>query len=280
MPSLTRLVANNGGWIHRQDLLDRGWKPHQILQARKAERIELVRRKWLLLADVPRSLRVAAELGGVVTGKSALKKYRLWVPPEATHDSRVHIGLRTDASVPVDDRVVRYRIQPVVERSPRSLVDPLENVLAAIAWNNNEPDAMAVWESAIAARLTTPEELARLPWTGHVARNLAENVSRLSDSGVESMFISRCRQARIPVVQQVKIAGRRVDALIGRRLVVQIDGFAFHSDAQQRRQDIAHDRKLVAMGYTVLRYSYQDIMYDWPRVEREIRVAIAQGKAV
>ena len=280
MSSLTRLVANNGGWIHRQDLLDRGWKPHQILQARKNERMELVRRKWLLLADVPWSLRAAAELGGVITGRSALKKYGLWVPPGAVHDSRVHIGLRTDASVSADDRVVRYRIQPVVERSPRSLVDPLENVLAAIAWNSNEPDAMAVWESAIAAKLTTPEELARLPWTSHNARNLAENVSRLSDSGVESMFISRCRQARIPVVQQVKIAGRRVDALIGRRLVVQIDGFAFHSDAQQRRQDIAHDRKLVAMGYTVLRYSYQDIMYDWPRAEREIRVAIAQGRAV
>jgi very-short-patch-repair endonuclease len=31
------------------------------------------------------------------------------------------------------------------------------------------------------------------------------------------------------------------------------------------------------MGFTVFRFTYQDVVYDWPRVERQIRAAIAQG---
>lgn len=86
-------------------------------------------------------------------------------------------------------------------------------------------------------------------------------------------------RAGMQVVQQVWIAGKPVDALIGRRLVVQLDGYAFHSDSAQRRRDIAHDRTLIAMGYTVMRFSYQDVMHDWARVERELLSAIARGLA-
>lgn len=44
--------------------------------------------------------------------------------------------------------------------------------------------------------------------------------------------------------------GRRqpVDGLIGDRLVIQIDSFAHHSDATQRRKDIRHDRLLRSLG--------------------------------
>ncbi|HLS92559.1 MAG TPA: hypothetical protein VK015_03490 [Microbacterium sp.] len=42
---------------------------------------------------------------------------------------------------------------------------------------------------------------------------------------------------------------------------------------------IAHDRTLIAMGYTVMRFSYQDVMHDWARVERELLSAIARGLA-
>ena len=41
--------------------------------------------------------------------------------------------------------------------------------------------------------------------------------------------------------------------------------------------DIAHDRRLALLGYTVLRYDYRQILFDWPRVEAEILQAMAQG---
>ena len=59
--------------------------------------------------------------------------------------------------------------------------------------------------------------------------------------------------------------------------MLQTDGFSFHSTAEQRRTDIAHDRRLALLGYTVLRYDYRQILFDWARIESEILRAMAQG---
>lgn len=276
---LTPILKQHGGWHHRATLIEQGWSATKLLAARRAEGIELMRRQWLVLPDAPGDIRAAARLGGVVTSVSALERYRLWVPPGIERDARAHVGVPPHAGVGTNAETLLYRARPVVARSPRTLVDALENVLSNIARHLTEDDAFAVWESAISRRLTTPEALLTVPWLSVAARSLAEEVTIHSDSGVESKFVKNCRRAGIRVIQQVWIGGQPVDALIGRHLVVQLDGYAFHSDTAQRRRDIAHDRKLVAMGYTVLRFTYQDVMYDWPRVEREIRAAIARGHA-
>ena len=59
--------------------------------------------------------------------------------------------------------------------------------------------------------------------------------------------------------------------------MVQLDGFAHHSSSAQRTRDIAHDRELVARGYTVLRFTYADVVYGWESVERAIIGALARG---
>lgn len=275
---LASLLRSRGGWCHRADLLDDGWTPRQILDARRAEGVSLLRRKWLVLPDAPADIREAARVGGVVTCASTLTRYGLWVPPEIADHSVPHIAVSAVSSE-APRGAISHRAKPVVSRPPRRLVDPIENVLAHIATCLPRAAALAVWESAIHGSLVRPEHLRRLSWTTLAARDLAERAGPLSDSGVESTFVARCRGAGFEIVQQVQIAGHRVDALIGRRLVIQLDGFAFHSDAAQRRRDVAHDRELVAMGYTVLRFTYYDVMHSWPIVERDIRRAIAQGLA-
>jgi very-short-patch-repair endonuclease len=79
------------------------------------------------------------------------------------------------------------------------------------------------------------------------------------------------------VRQQVKLAGRFVDILIGERLVLQIDGYEFHSTTAQRSSDISHDAELRLRGYTVLRFSYAQIVHDWDGVAAVIRRALAAG---
>ena len=80
----------------------------------------------------------------------------------------------------------------------------------------------------------------------------------------------------VHAVQQVPLLGHEVDLLIGQRLVIQLDGFAYHQ-AAQRRADIAHDRRLRLAGYTVLRFDYIEVMDRWPLVERQILAAVAQN---
>jgi len=89
--------------------------------------------------------------------------------------------------------------------------------------------------------------------------------------------VVRLRPHGLPVRQQVVIAGRPVDILIGKRLVIQTDGWEFHSSSAQRSADIAHDAELRLRGYTVLRFSYAQVVHGWPEVERTILRAVAAG---
>ncbi|TQM34153.1 endonuclease domain-containing protein [Microbacterium kyungheense] len=65
--------------------------------------------------------------------------------------------------------------------------------------------------------------------------------------------------------------------LVGDRLVLQIDGYEFHSSSAQRSANIAHDAELRLRGYTVLRFSYAQVVHDWPTLERTVRRAVAAG---
>ncbi|GAA2900711.1 hypothetical protein GCM10010455_25760 [Microbacterium esteraromaticum] len=75
----------------------------------------------------------------------------------------------------------------------------------------------------------------------------------------------------------MQLAGHPVDFLIGTHLVVQVDGWSFHSSSADRTRDLAHDAELRLRGYTVFRYSYSQIIYDWNHVERTLAAAISRG---
>lgn len=138
-------------------------------------------------------------------------------------------------------------------------------------------DALGAWESASKVEHLDPAALRLVQWRSVRARDIAEAVGGLSDSGLETILVTRLRAVGLPVRKQVVIAGRPVDGLIGERLVVQADGWEFHSSPAQRRRDVAHDAELRLRGFTVLRFSSDQIMHDWPAVERTILRAVAAG---
>lgn len=114
-------------------------------------------------------------------------------------------------------------------------------------------------------------------WANPVSRELAASVIGLSDSGIETLVVIPLRRWGLHVRQQALLVGRRVDVLIGERLVLQIDGYEHHSSSAQRSADIAHDAELRLRGFTVLRVSYRQVVHEWPSVERMLRRAVAQG---
>ncbi len=156
------------------------------------------------------------------------------------------------------------------------LVEPIANVLAQVADCRPLEHGLVVWESAVRQQLVTIAQLRRLSLRPR-ARDLLAACSELSDSGIETLPVRRLAQIGIRVRQQVRILGHRVDGLIGDRLIYQVDGYAHHSDPAQRAADLAHDRRLVLAGYTVLRFDYGRIVFHWAEVESEIRMAMAQG---
>jgi very-short-patch-repair endonuclease len=197
----------------------------------------------------------------------------LWTP---THE-QTHVAVpATSSRLITSGLTVHWGTGPApVGRNANE--DPLLNVLFHVARCLPPTDALAVWESAIRKSQTEPDVLKRVAWRSARAAAIVSVVSVLSESGLESHFIDGLRRAGIRVRQQVRIDGHRVDGLIGESLVVQIDGFAHHRAAKDRRRDIEADARLTARGYTVLRFDYFQILFRWESVLETIQTAMAQG---
>jgi very-short-patch-repair endonuclease len=58
------------------------------------------------------------------------------------------------------------------------------------------------------------------------------------------------------------------------RLVVEVDGQKWHPDP---RLDRTRDNALVARGWRVLRYTWAEVVHDWPRVLEELQAALVPG---
>lgn len=68
-----------------------------------------------------------------------------------------------------------------------------------------------------------------------------------------------------------------VDAVwVGQRVVIELDGLRFHSSPQQRRRDNRKDRRLAAAGWTVLRYTWLDVMERPEELVAEVQQALGR----
>lgn len=132
-----------------------------------------------------------------------------------------------------------------------------------------------MWESALRKGLVTREALARLP-LGTQARELLDECTAISHSGLESCVIRRLKSLRLRVISQAWLAGHRVDFLVECWLVLQIDGS--QHEGVQRDACNEHDALLESMGYVVQRVSYRRVMNDWAEAQGLIMVRLSQGR--
>lgn len=161
------------------------------------------------------------------------------------------------------------------------MIDDVHDMLKHVATCQPHEQAVAVFDSALRNGLASTAELRAVGRSaGPVFRRVVDATHALADSGIES--IPRVRFARIGVIMipQVVIDGHHVDGLIGDRLIMQFDGFGPHGTRKQRNLDLAEDARLERMGYVVLRYSYDQVLYEWPMIESTVRSIIAQGRHV
>jgi very-short-patch-repair endonuclease len=269
--SLPAFLRARGGWAHRVHAADAGWTRHRIAKEVASGSVAVTARFWLHLPTIAPELLQAMRLGGRVTCVSALQTLGLWVPHRA---SGQHLAVHPHSGRSAPGTILHRHVGPVMP-PPHSLIDPVENVLARVATCLARADARAIWDSALNRKVVTTAHLRTVAWTSSVAQELAMTASGAPDSGLESLTIHRLALRGVLALPQVSIVGHPVDLLIGRSLVVQLDGLAFHQ-AADRRRDNAHDRALRLAGYTVLRYDYVEIHEEWPRVEAEIMRAMAQ----
>jgi very-short-patch-repair endonuclease len=269
---LIEWMARRGDIAHSAEARAAGFSRQTMADAVEQGLLKRVRRSWLIGPAADDRLIRAVGAGGRLSCLSAASRHGLWVP---THAS-LHIAVKPTASrVPRDGVVAHWSVGPAPV-TQYATEDHLLNTLLLVAECVSRDLALTVWESAVRRGVVEAGVLARVDWRSLRAREVADACSALSDSGLESIFLARFGGLGVGIRQQVWIDGHPVDFLIGDRLVVQLDGFEHHSSPAARRRDMDADARLTLLGYTVLRFDYQQVMFEWERVEAVLATAMAQ----
>jgi very-short-patch-repair endonuclease len=269
-PDAANLHLQGDAVVRTSALKERGWSRHAIDAAVAAGRLVRVRKGWVATPGADRDLVAAARAGVVLTCVTQARRLGLWV----LHDGPPHVAAPAHSGAVRAAPAHVHWAEPAVPRHPDALEDSIENVLVLAAVCQPHERALAIWESALNRSLVDPDALKRL-LLPPAARRILDEAEPWSDSGLESFVPPRLRWTRLPVRQQIWIAGRPVDFLIGDRLVLQVDG-GTHVGVQ-REKDIAHDARLTLMGYHVIRVGYGQVVHRWHEVQDLIMRAIAQG---
>jgi very-short-patch-repair endonuclease len=196
-------------------------------------------------------------------------------------DARPHPGLTTHRVPELDRRDVRIRDGIPVTAPARTLIDH-----AALC-----PDAVlerGISEARV-MRLISDRELAaaitRCPWRTGLARVRAlleaERGTAPTRSEAERRLLALVAGAQLPRPDvNARVLGHEVDFLWrSEKLVVEVDGHAFHAHRAAFERDRTRDQVLVAAGYRVIRVTWRQLIETPIAVAARIAQALAWAAA-
>lgn len=103
-----------------------------------------------------------------------------------------------------------------------------------------------------------------MPSTGSRLPHLREALSLSSDRARSILeTVARLQLIDMGLTPQVGVwieGVGEVDMIILDFIVIEVDGWAFHSSKEQREKDLKRDRELLRRGFVVLRFTYDDVM--------------------
>ncbi len=226
--------------------------------------------------------------GALLGHRSAATVWRMPVP--AIDDVEVSLVGR---DVPSRPGIRFYRLESLDSRDRRrhaglALTSPARTLLdlGAVLTERGLEQAVA---DAQARRLVSTTDLraalARAP-RRHGASALRTLLERqagpaLTRSQAEELLLGIVRSAGLPSPEtNVRVGGYEVDCLWrDRRLVVEVDGYAFHSSRASFERDRRRDADLQDRGYRVRRVTWRQLTEEPDDVERSLRRALASDSA-
>lgn len=270
------VAARQHGVVSRGQLVALGFEPRAIDRRAEAGQLRPLHRGVYLVGAVPPPL--ASEMAAVLAcGERAVLSHRsagsLWqlLPylPNS-HPVTVTVPGRDPGTKPGIriHRVRRLHSAEVTTSKRIPITTPARTLLdlAPILEPAHLEQALA---RARRRNLVRPPQLssllARHP-TRHGAPALrrlleAEDEPAFTRSKAEQLLLTLIRQAELPAPElNIPLHGYEVDFLWRQeRLVVEVDGRAYHADAGAFEQDRRRDAELMAHGYRVIRVTWRQL---------------------
>jgi very-short-patch-repair endonuclease len=183
-------------------------------------------------------------------------------------DDAVHVRVRRET-------MLRRRAGVVVHWTTGHVdvarIDDAAMAIACLIDCAPRESAVIAMDSAINRGLITVADVKAICSSTSRGRAIARALDPASESGLETLARLRLRGLQVRVRTQVVIENvGRVDLLVGDRLVIELDGRAWHDRPGDFDADRRRDRGLVALGYLVLRASYAQVMGEWDVIEGQI----------
>ena len=206
----------------------------------------------------------------------------------APHQLRTHVGwVASHLTAPLPREMRRTRCGVAVTSPARTLVD-----LAGVVPGNVLEKAV---EHAFRRQLISVPEMQRVVQrmpvkgkggTGTVARLLEAGLWNTSDQSElerEAMLLFRRCHVPPPERQYMVFDGNRRLAVVDfawpkARVIVEAEGFRFHSGRVAWERDIARYNELVLCGWTVLRLTYENLRNDAETFAKSLARALKRSR--
>lgn len=300
MEAFEAVARRAGGVCSTQELRRAGVGARVLASAVASGRLLRVRRGLYAVPDVDAERLLAVHLRGRLAGLSAAASYGLWsgwgdslhvcvpancsaVPPAGPPAARSRAPERPAVSPAriIEGRrvVVHWSDDPHDTGSPWRVSVP-RMLRQVLRWHDLET-GMAVVESALWNRRIAAADL---PW---LAAGLAPapsaavaSAQRGAQSGLETIVRIRIEALGFVVERQARVAGvGRVDLrLVGTRVVVEVDGYAFHSTRREFAEDRRRDAEAAAQGLVALRFTAEHVRDQWDWIERMVLETVASSR--
>jgi hypothetical protein len=287
------VASRQHGVVSYQQLLDLGLRPDAIQWRLGKGQLLRLHKGVYAVGHLPLTAHgrwraaVLACPGGVLSHRSAAGLWQLRPstgPGEVTvrtsgrrspHGILAHVS----RSLPADERTRRDGIP--VTTVARTLLD-LAGVLSP-------RDLERALEKGQRLHLLSARSVERLiertngrRGAGRLAALLAEDraAMTITRSELEARFLSLCRHAGLPTpLVNVHVVGFEVDALWpAERLVVELDGYAYHRTRTAFERDRARDAALLLAGYRVVRITSR-MLEKQPRAVAEMVRSLLAGSS-
>lgn len=226
--------------------------------------------------------------GSALSHESAARDQGLEVVDDGGRQSLTVPRNRSRVVLPGWD--VHRRDVEVVEVRGRRVTSPVRTVVD-LAGDRPLSRGVAVADSAVRLKLVTSAVLVAAlvarPGPNRAARRaVAALVDPASGSVLESLFRVLVHETGLPPprTQYDVRDGRRFVARVdfcwpAQRLVVEVDGFAFHSDRAAYRADRRRMNELERLGWRVLRFSWEDVVSGEAYVVATLRALLDAAAA-